>query len=102
VVGRWTRDQKDAGSTPGWGDINSGQLGQLSLPSLRVGKSKYNARFIKTHTHTHTLSNNKQLKHYNDTGTYQHRKLFRAKFTANGLIKWINWFDSFFVPHCLQ
>jgi len=55
---------------------------------------------LKSEEHyTCTLSNSKQLKHYNDTGTYQHCKLFRAKFTANGLIKWVNWFDSFFVSH---
>jgi len=32
LVGRWTRDRKVAGSTPG---ALSSQLGQLSLPSLR-------------------------------------------------------------------
>jgi len=37
LVERWTPDRKGAGSTPGQGAINSSQLGQLSLPSIRGG-----------------------------------------------------------------
>lgn len=33
---------------------------------------------------------------------YQNCELFRAKFTPNGLITWVNWFDSFFLSHCLH